>query len=163
MSLMGVTGNSSLTSVQSQYQQVRNQFRELGKDVQRGTLTQAQTDFVSLSQSFASQLGAQSPVGKMLSSVGQALQSGNVSAAQQAFSSYLKVGPTAIRQHSHVPPAVGKLTAGLQQLGQALQTGDLSAAQQAYSAMQQVWKQMSGSGATLGDAQAKTSTTRVTA
>ena len=164
MSITAIAGSTSqLSNIQNQYQQVRSQFKQLGQDLQGGNLAQAQTDFVTLSQSFASQLGSQSPVGQMLSSVGQALQSGNLSAAQQAFSSFTKVGPSAVHHHSHVPPTAGQLTQGLQQLGQALQSGDLSAAQQAYSALQQVWQQMSGTGGTQADTPTATSTTSVTA
>ena len=164
MSITAVAGSmSQLSNIQSHYQQVRSQFKQLGQDLQSGNLTQAQTDFVTLSQSFASQLGSQGSFGKMLSSVGQALRSGNLSAAQQAFSSLTQVGASAIHHHSHVPPMAGAMTQGLQQLGQALQSGDLSAAQQAYSALQQVWQQMSNVGGTQADTPTPTSTTSVTA
>lgn len=163
MSVGAIAGSTSqLSSIQNHYQQVRSQFKQLGQDLQSGSLSQAQTDFVTLSQSFASQLGSQSPVGQMLSSVGQALQSGNLSAAQQSFSSF-NVAPSAVHHQSHVPPVAEKLTDSIQQLGQALQSGNLSTAQQAYSALQQVWQQMSGAGGTLMDTPTAASTTSVMA
>ena len=88
MSVAGIaaSGLSQLSSLQSRYQQVHSQFKQLGQDLTSGNLAQAQTDFVTLSQSMNSQLSSSSPVGQALSSLGQALQSGNLSAAQQAFS-----------------------------------------------------------------------------
>ena len=88
MSVAGIatTGMSQLANVQRNYQQVRKEFSQLGQDLQAGNLTQAQTDFVTLSQSMATQLSSNSPIAKVINSLGQALQSGNLSAAQQAFS-----------------------------------------------------------------------------
>jgi hypothetical protein len=86
MSIAAIAGSSSqISNIQNQYQQVRNQFKQLGQDLAGGNLTQAETDFVTLSQSAASQFSSSSPVGQALNSIGQALQSGNLSAAQQAF------------------------------------------------------------------------------
>ncbi len=146
MSIAAIAGSSSqISNIQNQYQQVRNQFKQLGQDLAGGNLTQAQTDFVTLSQSAASQFSSSSPIGQALNSIGQALQSGNLSAAQQAFSSLTKVGPTAVHHHSHVPPTSNDLSQDFNQLGQALQSGNLAAAQQAFASIQQIWQQTSGS------------------
>lgn len=163
MSLSAIAGGSQLANIQSNYQQVRNQFKQLGQDLQGGSLTKAQTDFVTLSQSFASQFSGTNPVAKTLSQVGQALQSGNLSAAQQAFASLGKVAASAVPHHSHVPPIANQLKTSLDQLGQALQSGNLSTAQQAFAAVQQVWQQMSGDSVTPSDTPMQTSTTSVTA
>ena len=133
----------------------------LGQDLQSGSLTKAQTDFVTLSQSVVSRFGGTNPVAQTLNQIGQALQSGNLSAAQQAFTSIGSVGPY-VKAHSHVPPMTGKLTQGLDQLGQALQSGNLTTAQQAFAAVQQLWQQMSGDAQTPSDIPIPTSTTRVT-
>jgi len=101
-------------------------------------------------------------VAQTLSQIGQALQSGNLSAAQQAFSSITSVGPY-VRAHSHVPAMTGKLSQGLDQLGQALQSGNLTTAQQAFAAVQQLWQQMSGSSLTPNDTAVPQSTTSVSA
>lgn len=144
MSITAITaGSSQLCALQNQYLQVRNQFKQLGQDLQAGNLTKAQSDFVTLSQAAASQLGGSSPIAQALNNVGKALQSGDLSGAQQAFSPVAKVGASAVSHHSHVPPMGAKLTQGLDQLGQALQSGNLSAAQQAFAAVQQLWQQES--------------------
>ena len=87
--LVGAIGSSvvsQLANIQRSYQQVRGEFKNLGKDLQVGNLAQAQTDFVTLSASVSTQYGANSAVSKTLNAIGQALQSGDVSSAQQAFS-----------------------------------------------------------------------------
>ena len=164
MSLSAIAGGGSqLANIQSNYQQVRNQFKQLGQDLQGGSLTKAQTDFVTLSQSFASQLSGTNPVAKTLSRIGQALQSGNLSAAQQAFGLIGKVFSSAVPHHCHLPPMANELKNSLDQLGQALQSGNLSTAQQAFASVQQVWQQMAGDNATPSDMPLQTSTTSVTA
>ena len=150
MSVAGVSNLSQLSTIQKNFQQLRSQFSQLGQDLSSGNLTQAQTDFVTLSQAAATQLGSNSPVSRALSTIGQALQSGNVSAAQQAYSTLPPglVGPNAVNMHSHSHHGHGGLSQELQQLGQALQSGDLSAAQQAFAAIQQGWPQLAGSSST---------------
>jgi soluble cytochrome b562 len=152
MSVAGIasTGISQLFNVQRNFQQVQSEFKQLGQDLQAGNLTQAQTDFVTLSQSFASApQTSTSSVSQALNSLGQALQSGNLAAAQQAFANLPPnmVGPSAVSHHSHAHGAFSSgqqnnsFSQALSQLGQALQSGNLSAAQQAFSAMQQTWQQ----------------------
>jgi len=143
MSIAGVSSSSQLSTMQSNLQQIRKQFTQLGQDLSAGSLTKAQTDFVTLSQAAAAQLGSNSPIAQALTTVGQALQSGNLSAAQQAFSSLPVglVGPNAVSGHSHAHHG-HSLRQQLDQLGQALQSGNLSAAQQAFAAIQQGWPQM---------------------
>jgi hypothetical protein len=144
-------GLSQLANIQRNYQQVRSEFKQLGQDLQAGNLTQAQTDFVTLSQSAASQFSGNSPVAKTLNTLGQALQSGNLSGAQQAFASLPShiVGPCAVPHSAHPGSASAQQSAfsqALSQMGQALQSGNLTVAQQAFSAMQQSWQQMGSNG-----------------
>jgi predicted lipoprotein len=153
MSVAGIAsaGLSQLASIHRNYQQVQGEFKQLGQDLQAGNLTGAQTDFVTLSQSVATQLAGNSPAAKALNSVGQALQSGNLSAAQQAFASLPShmVGPCAVPHHAHAGSASSpqnSFSQSLSQIGQALQSGNLTAAQQAFSAMQQGWQQMESDG-----------------
>jgi predicted lipoprotein len=152
MSVAGIvsSGLSQLANIQRNFQQVRGEFKQLGQDLQAGNLTQAQTDFVTLSQSVATQLASNSPTAKALNTLGQARQAGDLSGAKQALASIpiVKVGPCAVPHHSHVPPAQSTFSQSLYQLGQALQSGNLTAAQQAFSAMQQSWQQMSSSSPT---------------
>ena len=150
MAVCGIVGNAA-AAVRDVYQQVSGPFKKYCHEPQIGN-TKAEADSVSLSQSFKAQLGAGSPFGQMLSSVGQALQAGDITAAQHSFNSVYKVGPNAVPKGSHVPPAAGKLADGITALGEALNAGDLSAAQQAYTAVQQVWQGEAGAtiGRTLG-------------
>ena len=147
MSVAGIAsaGLSQLANIQRNYQQVRGEFKQLGQDLQSGNLSHAESDFVTLSQSMATQLAGNSPVAKALNSLGQSLQSGNLSAAQQAFASMPShtVGPSTRSQGSPFSQA-------MTQLGQALHSGNLTAAQQAFSAMQQSWQQMEQTGSTAG-------------
>jgi hypothetical protein len=144
MSIAAVAGGiSQLCTLQNQYQRVHKQFKQLGPDLQAGALTKAPTDFVTLSQSAASQLSGGSPLTQALNNVGTALQSGDLSAAQGAFALLRKVGACAVPHGPHVPP-MGGLSQGLEQLGQALQSGDLSAARQAFAAVQEAWRLASG-------------------
>ena len=147
MSISSVGVTSQLATIQSNYQRLSSQFKQLGQDLTAGDLTKAQTDFVTLSQAAASQFGSTSPIGQMLNTISQALQSGNLSAAQQAFASLPSavVGPSAVLHHSHAHHRGGGFSQALDQLGQALRSGNLSAAQQALAAVQQNWSQLSGS------------------
>ena len=108
MSVLGIasTALSQLGNIQSKFQQVQGEFKTLGQDLKAGNLAQAQTDFVTLSQSVTSQLTSSSPVAKAVNAVGQALQSGDLTAAQQAFASIppTMVGPSAVHHH-HTPPS----------------------------------------------------------
>jgi hypothetical protein len=160
MSVAGIASSclSALSSFQRNYQQVKGEFKQLGQDLQTGNLAQAQTDFITLSQSMASQLGANSPVAQTLGTVGQSQQSANSPVGQPSFPPPTAVpSPNAVtRSPTPYQGGIGGVqstfTQMLNQLGQALQSGNLSAAQQAFSAAQQVWQQtlpntMSGTGA----------------
>src|ERR1700743_2086119 len=110
MSIAGIASNTSLfqnpvvQQTQNRFQQIQSQFQKLGQDLQSGNLTQAQSDFATLSQelpsgsqsqSFTSASGAAStssaassgsnPILHAFQSLGQDLQSGNLTAAQQDF------------------------------------------------------------------------------
>jgi outer membrane protein assembly factor BamD (BamD/ComL family) len=74
-------------------------FQQLAKDLQSGNLSAAEQDFSTIQQDVQSQGGGhhrhshaqdssgtqQNPVAELFSELGQALQSGNLSAAQQAY------------------------------------------------------------------------------
>lgn len=158
MSISSISGSSQLATIQSNYQRLNSQFKQLGQDLSAGALTKAQTDFVTLSQAAMSQFGSNSPIGQTLNTISQALQSGNLTAAQQAFAS-LPVGhpgPSAVPHH-HGGHGGGGFTQALDQLGQALQSGNLSAAQQAFSVMQQSWSQLSAVSANASETAAMNS------
>ena len=107
MSIAGIASNSNLfqnsvvQQTQNRFQQIQSQFQKLGQDLQSGNLTQAKSDFSTLSQELPNggQFGASSatsaagatsstsssPILQAFQSLGKDLQSGNLSAAQQDF------------------------------------------------------------------------------
>ena len=100
MSVSGI-GSSTMSQSQSvwqaQQQQWQQDFQDLGTALQSGNIANAQQDFQSLMQGLsgsssaavASSTGSSSTSGTSLSqdltALGSALQSGNLTAAQQAF------------------------------------------------------------------------------
>ena len=148
--------SSPLATLQTNFPRLSSQFQQLGQDLTAGDLAKAQTDFVTLSQAATSQFGSSSPIGQMLNTISQALQSGNLSAAQQAFASLPSavVGPAAVSHHSHARHPGGAFSQALEKLGEALQSGNLSAAQQAFAAVQQSWSRLSGGSSTTSQPEA---------
>jgi hypothetical protein len=107
MSVTGIASSilsavSGSPSYQSRFQQIRSEFQQLGQDLQSGNLTQAQSDFATLSQNLSgtsqNSTAATTPaatttaattsnnsVAQAFAQLGQDLQSGNLQAAQQDF------------------------------------------------------------------------------
>ena len=77
MSVSGIsTSNSlsqSLQTWQARAQKIQNEFQQLGQDLQAGNLTQAQSDFSTLSQNVSSPLQSNSALAQAFSSLGSAL------------------------------------------------------------------------------------------
>jgi hypothetical protein len=171
----GIPGSSNLLDYNphsvrnSRMQQFRQEFQQLGQDLQSGNLATAQTDFTALQQvapqpnANSSALG-KNPIAGEFQQLSQGLQSGNLSTAQQDFTSILQVfkGLTSLFHHHphHAGAAAGTTGTGetspatgigqlLGQLGQALQSGSLSASQQAYTALQQDLPQFQAGGMAL--------------
>jgi hypothetical protein len=147
MSVAGITSihSAQLANVQRNFQKVQSEFKQLGQDLQAGDLTQAQADFVTLSQSLASPPNFVGPT-----ALGQKNASASFPAIPPTF-----VGPNAVNQAMQGRSASGShhrihLRQALNQLGHALQAGNLSAAQQAFTAMQQVWQQFATSSLSTG-------------
>ena len=109
MSVSGISGSNffagyNSTPVQNKFRQIQQGFQQLGQDLQSGNLSQAQSDFSTLQQDLKqlqeaggghhhharpenSQASSQqSGVPSLFASLGQALQSGNLTAAQQTYS-----------------------------------------------------------------------------
>jgi soluble cytochrome b562 len=162
---------SSLQSNQSSFGQTRSELQQLGKDLQSGNLTQAQTDFQTLSQSL--NLGSQaastssvtstnsSPLAQAFNQLGQDLQSGNLQAAQQHFTSVQQdvqqtfAQQAGFRHHHHSAAGSQNSSASttqqtsaiaqeFSQLTQTLQAGNLQGAQQAFSSLQTDLQQLEG-------------------
>src|SRR5271157_3431241 len=105
MSVSGISSSSfsdyNTQSVQNRMQQVRQEFQQLGQDLQSGNLSAAQTDFATLQQlrpptfvgptavgqqtSSTSSSQSNSPIAQEFNQLSQDLQSGNVSAAQKDY------------------------------------------------------------------------------
>lgn len=158
--------SSALASdLSTNFQKQQQEFKQLGQDLQSGNLSAAQQDFVTLQQdlqqtgststtsatSTASTSAAQSSesISQLFQQLGEDLQSGNLSGAQQDFQSLqtdlqnLVSGQSqsgeAVHGHHHHHGGggdssdIGQL---FDQLSQSLQSGDLSSAQSAFSSLQ---------------------------
>ncbi len=131
--------------------QLREQFQQLGQDLQSGNLTAAQGDFAGLQQASlaggSSTAPANDPVTQALNQLQTDLQTGDlVGAAPKPVGG----APIAVQfprtpsVHARTPHPVGPEDptspgsgTSLEQLGQALQSNNLSAAQQAYNSVLQ--------------------------
>jgi hypothetical protein len=155
MSVAGIaaTAFSTLAQVQHKYQNLQAQFKQLGQDLSSGNLTKAQTDFVALSQSLASQATGVNPAtSKAANSSVQAPAPGQTMDAGQATLPPIPIYASVKQQflgdhpaHPHIANSSAfvqqksGLTQMLNQLGQALQSRNLLGAQQAFASMQQLW------------------------
>lgn len=152
----GFSVGSPSASKTSALGQLRQQFQQLGQDLQSGKLTAAQSDFAALQQeaspltttsTAAQSTPAHDPVTQALDQLHTQLQSGDLAGTTQK-----PVANTPIAQepspapgahghghHHHAPEGPADPTTpgsgGFEQLGQALQSSNLSAAQQAYNAV----------------------------
>jgi len=145
MSVAGILASSTLSQIwqnwQAQAQKVQSEFQQLGRDLQAGNLSQAQSDFSALSQNVSSRLQSHNSLPQALSF------------------------PRSTHHHWHCAgvgsPSSSSSTEStlLQQfrsLGTALQAGNLSAAQAAYATLQQDLEQL---GSSAGTASPSTSST----
>lgn len=165
------TGSNPLdynpTNVQhSRMQQFRQEFQQLGHDLQSGNKSAVQTDFTALQQlrpqpdSSASAQGG-NPMAQQFSQLSQALQPGNASTSQQDFTNFLQDfrSPTALFHHhprrasgagdTNATGPASQVSQLLNQLDQALQSGILSASQQAYTTLQRDLQQFLPGSASL--------------
>lgn len=147
-------------NVTTQRQQFRQEFQQLGKDLQSGDLSAAQSDFATLQQlkpnSGPSSTNS-SPAAQAFQQLSTDLQSGNVSAAKQDYSTVQQAFQNRAAHMHHNHHGGGSGSAGdptvsqlMDQLGQALQAGNVSAAQQSYASLQQdfqMFAQTNGSSA----------------
>jgi soluble cytochrome b562 len=161
MSISAISSNTNfyqIGSIQKKPQQEQSYFDQLAQALQSGDLSAAQQLFLALQQTLSSSsAGSQTQTGQNgsgqdpfmadINALSQGLQSGDLSAAQQAFAK-LQQG----MQSAPPPPPMGtdasqdstseatkfqQLQSYIGQLAQALDSGDLSAAQQAFATLQQ--------------------------
>jgi outer membrane protein assembly factor BamD (BamD/ComL family) len=125
MSIIGILGSNLFSGaangfqgtqgVAPRFEQIKEQFRQLGQDLQSGNVAQAQSDYATLSKEFpgANQAGTTAATtGTTPTATGATTTTGTTSLAQQ-----------------------------FAQLGQDLQSGNLQAAQQDYTNIQQTAQQ----------------------
>ncbi len=153
---MSITAISNTQNYQNTFQQIKTDFQKLGTDLQAGDLSQAQSDYATLSQDMSgSQTHSNNTINQDFSALGQALQSGNLSDAQNAFSTLqqdLQQSGQVHHHHHHYHhnggsqgvnfggQASNPITQAFDALGKALQSGDLTTAQQAYSTLQRIYR-----------------------
>ena len=164
--------NQSSQNTPSKFQQIKTEFQQLGQDLQSGNLTQAQSDFATLSQNLpgASQSSAittnsttsSNLLAQAFTQLGQDLQSGNLQAAQKDFTTLQRdVQQNASQQvgghhhhHHHAESSQSSSSSSSQQanpiaqafstLAQDLQAGNLSGAQSAFATLQNDLQQIGG-------------------
>lgn len=168
MSVSGISASNFFNyitqSSQTNTQQFRKQFLQLGQDLQSGNLSAAQSDFAQLQglnpqTSSTSGTQSSSSISQEFNQLSTDLQSGNLSGAQQDYNNlrqqeYNSGGAAGTHHHHHGGGGPSVFSAALQQLGQALQSGNLSGAQQAYTTLEQQFQQfMEGSGTTSAGVQ----------
>jgi hypothetical protein len=156
MSVSGISSSNFLNynaqSIQTQMQQFRQEFQQLGQDLQSGNLSAAQTDFASLQQvgpqaNSTSSVQSNNPIAQAFTQLSQDLKSGNLSAAQQDYATVQQdfQNQTAqVHHHHHHGGGSGSNAVSqlLDQLGQDLQSNNVSAAQQAYNTLMQDLQQL---------------------
>jgi outer membrane protein assembly factor BamD (BamD/ComL family) len=188
--LSAIGASQSGQSSQSNFQSIKSEFQQLGQDLQSGNLTQAETDYTTLSQQLpasftsaatttASTTTAQSPLAQAFAQLGQDLQSGNLQGAQQLYSniqqdlqsSGLQVGGHHHHHHSEssqnssstsASSSSNPIVQAFSTLAQDLQAGNLSGAQSAFATLQSDLQQIGGV-ATAGSSGASTGSLNVTA
>jgi soluble cytochrome b562 len=162
MSISGISTSTlfdySTQDIQSKMKQFQQEFQQLGKDLQAGDLSAAQSDFATLQQlmpqnNSTSSGQSNNPIAQAFNQLSKDLQAGNLSAAQQDYTTIQKDFQNQAAQmhgHHHHHGGGGSGASAISQLfdqlGQALQSGNLSTAQQAFSSLQQELQQPSQSG-----------------
>lgn len=176
MSLAGIFSSSLFncvnpipqsTQAKPQSTLFQQQFQQLGKALQSGNLSSAQSVVQALQQGGtqpdcigSSQNGSSATQG--LNQISLDINSGNLSAAQQDYATIQQNSQNSSKpmHDHHWPHETGTqesaVNQSLNQLGQALQSGNLSVAQQAYNTVQQEFLQFP-SGGTLSPASSSNS------
>jgi outer membrane protein assembly factor BamD (BamD/ComL family) len=152
MSVSGIL-SSNLFNYQNQSvnnnQKFKQDFAQLGQDLQSGNLTAAQSDMSTLEQlkPQATTSTQNNPVAQAFNQLSRDLQSGNVSAAQQDYTTIQQdiqkhVSQTHHHHHGSRGGESSQISQLFQQLGQDLQSGNLSSAQNDYATLQQDLQQL---------------------
>ncbi|MGA7220368.1 MAG: hypothetical protein WBX38_18775 [Candidatus Sulfotelmatobacter sp.] len=173
MSVSGISTSSlyQTPGVQNDFQKARQDFQQLGQDLESGNLSAAQSDFATLQnllpQSASTTTAGQSnnPIAQAFAQLGKDLQSGNLSAAQSDFATIQQdfknqasqSAPASGGHHHHHGGESSEISQLFDQLGQELQSGNLSSAQQTFGALTQQLQQPSATTGLLSDTTPTTS------
>lgn len=185
MSVTGVSASSfyqgpNAATGQSRLQQIQQQFKQLGIDLQSGNLIHAQSDFGNLrenlptpSQNTLNTSQTSNPLTQAVAQLGQDLKSGNLTAAQSDFATVQQdlqqqQGASLVphRHHHHGGEGPKGAQANQQsgiaslfsELGQDLKSGNLTSAQQTYATLQQDFQQFAASDGSAGSSGSPSST-----
>jgi outer membrane protein assembly factor BamD (BamD/ComL family) len=143
-------------SARSHANNFKQQFQQLGQDLQSGNLSRAQSDFAAIQPNNVPALSSSSS-SALVSAFNQLatdLKSGNLFAAQQDYATVQQdLQSSAVSAHHHHhhrssgsnSNSQNSLQQLFSQLGQDLQSGNLSQAQSAYTSLQQEFAQLSSS------------------
>ena len=143
MSVSGILASGTLGQTWQtwQAQKAHSEFQQLGRDLQAGNLSQAQSDFSVLSQNVPSRLQSNNSLSQALS----------FSRLGHHHHHYAGVG-----SQGSLSSTEGTFLQQFSSLGSALQAGNLAAAQAAYATLRQDLEQL---GWTAGTASPSTSST----
>ena len=155
MSISGITSSIPSPSdvqqpLRSKVQEFRRDFGQLGKDLQAGDVSAAQSDLSALMQvmpqsgSVTPGAVSSNPIAQGFHQLAVDLRNGNVSAAQQDYSTLqqaISSRAAGVRHHLHSRAAHTRLNQLFQQLGSALESGDVSNARHLFAAIQQQFGQ----------------------
>jgi hypothetical protein len=145
MSSIAMLGAGALESLlspgsHSRVQKFKQEFQQLGQDLQSGDVSQAKSDLASLQPGNAPATLSPATVSQGFQQLTQDLQAGNLTAAQADYAGLeQELQPSAARSpHNHHAQGANlpSTQQELSRLGQALQSGNLSAAQAAYARLQ---------------------------
>jgi outer membrane protein assembly factor BamD (BamD/ComL family) len=180
MSISAISGSScsDYSTQNSLFQQIQQEFQQLGSDLQSGNLSAAQQDYVTLQQELpqTSNSSSQStnPLEQAFSQLSQDLQSGNLTAALQDYQTIQKdlqsqasqwsqsaQGTEGAGRHHHPGGEKNQISQLMNQLGQDLQSGNLTAAQQDFSSLQSIFAQFSGQQASTSSTSSDSSTSTI--
>lgn len=161
MSVAGILSTAAFSLgaqfFQTRTRKIKNELQQLGRDLQSGNLSAAQSDLAALQKLqpkpvTTSTTQSSDAISKDFSQLASDLKAGDTKAAQQDFTQLQQdvqrqIVASRDRKHASSESQVSQM---FTQLGTALQSGDLSAAQQTYSTMLQAFQQYAAAGSSSG-------------
>jgi hypothetical protein len=150
----------------------KQEFQQLGQDLQSGNLAQAQSDFAALPPGSVTASSSSSGLASAFNQLATDLKSGNLSAAQQDYAAVQQdLQSSAVGHHRHHHSAGSQTPSSsknslqqlFSQLGLALQSGNLSTAQSAYTSLQQEFAQLGSARNTSSGASTPATSINITA